>query len=195
MVPGPGLEPWRTAVRTPSSTPANPGSFSWAREELNLSSAGYRPAALPLSYAPVRGAGIEPASSACGAEAQPLDQPRGRRRGSRTRNLLFPKQAAFHQAFAPQSCPVAESDRTLRFFRPALVTSRASGANGRVGFSPPIFASIQFSQSCAGGRRSLSSGISGSNAARRLQRPTSSQRIPIVLVLVSRRGIEPRSPA
>ena len=44
--------------------------------------------------------------------------------------LLFPKQAAFHQALTPiVLCPVAESRRALLVFSQALVTVRASGAD------------------------------------------------------------------
>lgn len=71
---------------------------------IELASPGYRPRALPLSYRRVRGAGIEPASPGCRPGAQPLDQPRSPGRGSRTRNLLFPKQAAYQQAITRMMC-------------------------------------------------------------------------------------------
>lgn len=67
-------------------------------------SVAYRATALNRCATPpcfVRGAGVEPASAACRAAAQPLYQPRGRGRGSRTRNLLLPKQTACRQAFTP----------------------------------------------------------------------------------------------
>ena len=36
-------------------------------------------------------------------------------------------------------CPVQELNLTLRCFRPTLVTMRASGAKGGIGFPPPCF--------------------------------------------------------
>lgn len=64
------------------------------------SSTGYRPIALPLSYASkipsVRGTGVEPVSAACKTAAQPIDQPRGRGERDRTSVVTLPKRVPDH---------------------------------------------------------------------------------------------------
>jgi hypothetical protein len=65
LVESAGVEPAPRCVQGSAPSRRTPlADVSWAREELNLSSAAYHAAALPLCYAPVPGAGFEPALDA-----------------------------------------------------------------------------------------------------------------------------------
>jgi hypothetical protein len=119
---------------------------------LNPRPSGPEPDALPLRYTPMEvcsGARIR--TWIGGSKGRWLTVGRHRIIGSRVRTRTSTTcvrdrlPAISYTGSFQIKCPVAKSNRALRLFRSALVTMRASGAKGGIGF-PPTMIAIWFSQ-------------------------------------------------